>query len=112
MFVVMDTFNFPLHAPKLCTDDDGDTLVFDAFSEAEAFGKENCQSYQVVPVGKTVVSVLVENDSFQAKAKCAMPIELRMHVYGDCPGEEAQAMNEKAYAEWDAIDLPVVEETY
>lgn len=60
MFVVMDTFNFPLHVPQLCTDEDGDTRVFGTYQEAHEFGKEYCQSYQVVLVGDPEVYIAVE----------------------------------------------------
>lgn len=77
MFVVMDTFNFPQRAPMLCTDDNGDTLVFDLYDEAEAFGKENCQSYQVVPVGEPEVHILIDGglvDTVRANVKVSVRV--------------------------------------
>lgn len=50
MFVVMDTFNFPQRAPMLCTDNDGETLVFDTEAEADAYGEEYCQLCQTIEV--------------------------------------------------------------
>jgi hypothetical protein len=48
MYLVLDTFNAPLNTPMLCTNEDGETLVFDDYKEADEFGKENCQKYQVI----------------------------------------------------------------
>jgi hypothetical protein len=50
MYLVLDTFNAPMNPPMLCTNEDGDTLMFDTYEEADAFGAENCQQYQVIKV--------------------------------------------------------------
>lgn len=60
MYVVMDTFNFPERAPMLCTDDDGETLVFENYDQAKDFGSENCQDHEVVMVGRPAVYIAVE----------------------------------------------------
>lgn len=99
MFVVMDTFNFPLHAPQLCTDDDGDTRVFDAHQEADDFGKEYCQSYQVVPVGKPAVYIAVEGGLVQ-EAMGNTAVEVRVFDF-DRPSFMDEA-DEKEFAEKEA----------
>jgi hypothetical protein len=50
MYLVLDTFAAPMNPPALCTneDEDGDTLMFGTYEEADAFCVENCQEYQVI----------------------------------------------------------------
>jgi hypothetical protein len=32
----------------LCTDEEGETLMFRNYKEAEEYGEENCQEYQII----------------------------------------------------------------
>lgn len=50
MYLVLDTFNAPVHSPMICVNEDGETLTFSTYEEADAFGQENCQEYQVIKV--------------------------------------------------------------
>lgn len=92
MFVVMDTFNFPERAPMLCTDDDGETLVFDTHDEADAYGKETCQSFQVVPIGVPEVHIAVR-DGVVTGALATIPMSVNVADFDEpvnmTPAEEA-----------------------
>jgi hypothetical protein len=47
MYLVLDTFAAPMNPPALCTNEDEDGM-FGTYEEADAFGVENCQEYQVI----------------------------------------------------------------
>jgi len=113
MFVVMDTFNAPLHAPQLCTDDDGDTRVFDTHQEADEFGKEYCQSYQVVPVGNPAVYIAVEGGQVtEVIGNTVVAVEV---FDFDRPSFETEADKEhfaEKEAEWDELKKTSVKGLY
>jgi hypothetical protein len=60
MYIVLDTFNAPMRAPMLCTDKNGETLVFDTYDEAKDFGNKTCQDHEVIIVGRPAVYIAVE----------------------------------------------------
>lgn len=111
MFVVMDTFNFPQRAPLLCTDDNGETQVFESFDAADAFGKEICQSFQVVPVGVPEVYIAVRGGLVQGvRANCRVGVEVYDFDLSQSPDDtELAAMGEreKTWEELSQNSLPV-----
>ncbi len=105
----MDTFNFPERNPMLCTDDDGETLVFDGYDAADKFGKEACQSYQVVLVGQPAVYIAV--DGGQVTSILGNTVVATQVFDFDRPSFETEA-DKKHFAEIEAEWEKLVEDNH